>query len=297
MYIHFIHIYTWIDAESGIHYFNLCNLIIRNLNHNFNTYYKEFLLGLKENDGREEKPLRASCSRLLVLHFLLQKCGSPALFPVSYLPAHISTPMLSSQRSLYHDWRGEKEACAGWSGEIHVNKSLMARPAQGSHGGSGNGLVVASGHLGEVKKCKVWSKRPSDRQWKLNPDTSAQTALHMWAWHSAHGSCPTSEHQTLAWLKYQMPVPGLKPNSGFFERSGPQDYSGQKMSKTRAWDFTVSEDVHKSPFLGFPKVRKAPWGQIFWSVLLTSMFQGWHLVGAWQIFVERKAFITDHSEL
>lgn len=35
MYIHFIHIYNCIDAESGTHYFNLCNLIIRNLNHNF----------------------------------------------------------------------------------------------------------------------------------------------------------------------------------------------------------------------------------------------------------------------
>lgn len=78
MYIHFIHIYTWIDAESGIHYFNLCNLIIRNLNHNFNTYYKEFLLGLKENDGREEKPLRRSCRHLPPLQSV---CGAP-LFPI-----------------------------------------------------------------------------------------------------------------------------------------------------------------------------------------------------------------------
>lgn len=79
MYIHFIHIYTWIDAESGIHYFNLCNLIIRNLNHNFNTYYKEFLLGLKENDGREEKPLRPSCSHLFPLQSVW---GAPSSFPI-----------------------------------------------------------------------------------------------------------------------------------------------------------------------------------------------------------------------
>lgn len=164
MYIHFIHIYTWIDTESGIHYFNLCNLIIRNLNHNFNTYYKEFLLGLKENDGREEKPLRPSCSHLFLLHFPLQYVwvSLPISHPIpcwTHIGSFIQPPALTVLRLERREkwWAGQFQG-------IHGNKSLRFLPNQSSHGGGRNGQVVASSHLVEVKKCRVWSKLLSDRQ-------------------------------------------------------------------------------------------------------------------------------------
>lgn len=164
MYIHFIHIYTWIDAESGIHYFNLCNLIIRNLHHNFNTYYKEFLWGLKENDCREEKPLRPSCRHLLGLPYvyvfvrmhvcMCVLCFLP-LIPHG-LPSWTHSFCQVKALELLRTWlEGSKRS----DGQENVMKcfseisDVVAKQALPRRGeGGSNGEVVDSSHLGEVKK-------------------------------------------------------------------------------------------------------------------------------------------------
>lgn len=161
----------------------------------------------------------------------------------------------------------------------HVNKSLTPWPTQSSHGGSGNGPVVASSHLGEVKKCRVWSKLPSDRQWKLNPDTSSQTALlalstwflsNFWAPNTGLAENPKclslDESQVMDF--WEIWAPGLY-------------WAEDEENKTLGprYGSCVSENSLGHHPQGFLKSRRHHEGRsLVWFVPWCG--QGWHLVGA-----------------